>query len=42
MFVPKNATACLVGGTAKNGKNVLTWTMGNFSIVCNYSHSLKQ
>lgn len=38
----KNAAACLAGGKGKNGKNVVAWSMGNSSIVCNYSHIPKQ
>lgn len=30
------------GGKGKNEKNVSAWSMGNSSIVCNYSHIPKQ
>lgn len=42
MFSLRNAAACLVGGKGKNGRNVLAWSMGNSSFVCNYCHIPKQ
>lgn len=49
-LLPKTACLCFKkmllhawrGGKGKNGKNVLAWSMGNSSIVCNHSHIPKQ